>query len=267
MLSPRSTEQSSALFISFLFLTIILTTLIYFLQTSSVPFFSPSKSDTSSPPSSHQSNPSVPHSLNSHSPFSKTVVFSEHSNYENLSHVYDELWDELLPENGGFLRIIGNNESGREGEGKDVASEEDKKNKHKYGITMFHSLHCLGIMRGGVQELFREMEELKMEMGELKMGDMGKREKRDGEGGRREKRAGAGHNFGHLEHGDPLHWLHCFDYLRQTILCTADGTLEPPKADSRGKENVDGMTERQCRDPEELWRLSVESFEEDGYEG
>lgn len=32
--------------------------------------------------------------------------------------------------------------------------------------------------------------------------------------------------------------------------------------DSRGKENVDGMMERQCRDPGELWRASVESFEE-----
>ncbi|APA08442.1 predicted protein [Sclerotinia sclerotiorum 1980 UF-70] len=265
MLSPASTKQSSALFVSLIFLTIILTTLVYFLQTSSIPFFTPSKPDTSSPPSSHQSEPSVPYSLNPQSPFSKPIVFSEHSNYENLSHVYDELWDELLPENGGFLKVISSDVDGekRIGEEKGAAGEEVKKNKHKYGITMFHSLHCLGIMRGGVQELFREMEELKMKVGELEMGDMGRREKGGTEEGRTGKRAGEGHHFGHLEHGDPLHWLHCFDYLRQTILCTADGTLEPPKADSRGKENVDGMMERQCRDPEELWRLSVESFEKD----
>ncbi|RAL62701.1 hypothetical protein DID88_004544 [Monilinia fructigena] len=79
-------------------------------------------------------------------------------------------------------------------------------------------------------------------------------------GNEKEKKGGTGHDFGHAEHGDPLHWLHCFDYLRQTILCNADGTLEPPRVDSRGKENVDGMGERQCRDPEELWRLSLESF-------
>ena len=55
----------------------------------------------------------------------------------------------------------------------------------------------------------------------------------------------------------------CTDFTPkiQTVLCTADGTLEPPKADSKGKENVDGMMERQCKDPEELWKLSVESFE------
>ncbi|KAA8565466.1 hypothetical protein EYC84_009326 [Monilinia fructicola] len=122
-------------------------------------------------------------------------------------------------------------------------------------------------MRMGVQELFREMEELKVEV-EGSKGDMGGMGRGDGDGdgkvreNAKKVRGGTGHDFGHAEHGDPLHWLHCFDYLRQTILCNADGTLEPPKLDSRGKENVDGMGERQCRDPEELWRLSLESFGE-----
>ncbi|KAF7893620.1 uncharacterized protein EAF02_001158 [Botrytis sinoallii] len=275
MLTPRSTstKQSSSLLISFLFLIIILTTLIYFLQTSSVSFVSPPSSSNSHISPSSSSTPSIPESLNPSSPLSKIVLFSEHSTYENLSHEYDHLWDELLPQNGGFLRVYDEDikSNGKENtEGK--KGEVQNRKKHKYGITMFHSLHCLGIMRGGVQELFREMEELKMEVAELKMGkreddeEMEDDEERESKMRREQKKRaggghGHGHDFGHMEHGDPLHWLHCFDYLRQTVLCTADGTLEPPKADSKGKENVDGMMERQCKDPEELWKLSVESFE------
>lgn len=150
-------------------------------------------------------------------------MFSEHPEYENISHVYDGLWDELLPENGGFLRVLGSEDGNAEGKG--------EKKKHKYGITMFHSLHCLGIMRGGVQELFREMEDLRMEVEELggregmekiKGREMGRkpREMREKEGNEMGKREGAGHDFGHTEHGDPLHWLHCFDYLRQVSRLT-----------------------------------------------
>ncbi|KAM0124924.1 hypothetical protein ACHAO1_010843 [Botrytis cinerea] len=270
MLASRSTstKQSSSLLISFLFLIVILTTIIYFLQISSVSFVSPTSSPNSHTSPLSSSTPSISGSLNPSSPLSKTVLFSEHPIYENLSHEYDHLWDELLPQNGGFLRVF---DEDMESNGNEYAEgkkgEVQKGKKHRYGITMFHSLHCLGIMRGGVQELFREMEELKMEVEELKMEKMEDDEEAESKmrRGQQKKRAGGGHghghDFGHMEHGDPLHWLHCFDYLRQTVLCTADGTLEPPKADSKGKENVDGMMERQCKDPEELWKLSVESFD------
>lgn len=99
-------------------------------------------------------------------------------------------------------------DDGEEREGK--AIEEGGKKKHKFGITMFHSLHCLGIMRGGVQELFREMEELQKGKGM----EMDEDERVLG----RRAGTGTGHNFGHKEHGDPLHWLHCFDYLRQVCM-------------------------------------------------
>ncbi|TGO86839.1 hypothetical protein BPOR_0273g00180 [Botrytis porri] len=270
MLAPRSTstKQSSSLLISFLFLIVILTTLIYFLQTSSVSFVSPPSSSHSHASPLSSFTPSIPSSLNPSSPLSKTVLFSEHLTYENLSHEYDHLWDELLPQNRGFLRVYDEDrESNGKGDAEGKRGEVQKGKKHKYGITMFHSLHCLGIMRGGVQELFREMVELKIEVEELKMGKMEDDEDEESKVRREQKKKkaggghGHGHDFGHMEHGNPLHWLHCFDYLRQTVLCTADGTLEPPKADSKGKENVDGMMERQCKDPEELWKLSVESFE------
>lgn len=188
-------------------------------------FVSPTSSPNSHTSPLSSSTPSISGSLNPSSPLSKTVLFSEHPIYENLSHEYDHLWDELLPQNGGFLRVFDENmeSNGNEyAEGK--KGEVQKGKKHRYGITMFHSLHCLGIMRGGVQELFREMEELKMEVEELKMEKMEDDEEAESKmrRGQQKKRAGGGHghghDFGHMEHGDPLHWLHCFDYLRQ--VCT-----------------------------------------------
>ena len=56
-----------------------------------------------------------------------------------------------------------------------------------------------------MQELFREIEDLGNGAG---MDGMAKR------GGKGQGK-GSGKDFGHSEHGDPLHWLHCFDYLRQ----------------------------------------------------
>ncbi|KAG4032579.1 hypothetical protein MFRU_006g00500 [Monilinia fructicola] len=254
MLASRSQKQySSCFFIPLVFLVVVVVaTLAYFQQIHSSSAFSSASSYSST------SNPPIPQSLNPSASASKTVVFAEHAAYENLSHVYDSLWEDLLPSNKGFWQVVVESEDER---------ADQRVEKHKYGITMFHSLHCLGIMRMGVQELFREMEELKVEV-EGSKGDMGGMGRGDGDGdgkvreNAKKVRGGTGHDFGHAEHGDPLHWLHCFDYLRQTILCNADGTLEPPKLDSRGKENVDGMGERQCRDPEELWRLSLESFGE-----
>ncbi|KAM3066954.1 hypothetical protein ACMFMG_007098 [Clarireedia jacksonii] len=149
------------------------------------------------------------------------VQFSEHADYQNLSHSYDALWDSTLPSNGGFvLRYVENG------------------TQHEYGLSMYHSLHCLIMIRSAIQGLYDEIERSN---GEEKMA--------------------SDHSYYHGGHGDPVHWLHCFDYLRQTILYAADGTMEPPKKNSHGKENVDGMIERKCRDPRLLWKLSVDSYE------
>ena len=47
------------------------------------------------------------------------------------------------------------------------------------------------------------------------------------------------------------HWDHCFDYLRQALMCTADTTLEELEMNERGDVigRVDGWgTEHVCRD-------------------
>ncbi|APA10681.1 hypothetical protein SS1G_12465 [Sclerotinia sclerotiorum 1980 UF-70] len=120
----------------------------------------------------------------------------------------DVNWDEyLLTPNGGFIMVD---------EGDGVVKG--------YGVTMFHQLHCLGMIR---TMLFG--------------GDM---------------------NHDHEVQGaewskNPLHFLHCLDYIAQGIICTADDTLEVPKptTNAMGKvvDGIDGMGhEHQCRNASAL---------------
>jgi hypothetical protein len=47
------------------------------------------------------------------------------------------------------------------------------------------------------------------------------------------------------------HLVHCMEYLRRTIMCAADTTLEPFKTEHAG---VDGFgTVHQCRDYNQLY--------------
>ena len=56
---------------------------------------------------------------------------------------------------------------------------------------------------------------------------------------------------------DNSHWPHCFDYLRNAILCSADDTLEyPPIVDGKRLPFVDGAEEnRKCRNAQKLYDL------------
>lgn len=104
----------------------------------------------------------------------RVTTLSEHKPYESLSHDYDELWDQLLTPNGGFIIKI-----------------DDKNLRHRYGVSMFHQLHCLAMIRAALQML--------------------------------EQPNTLPGNASHHEHQheaqrsdfDMPHWLHCFDYLRQ----------------------------------------------------
>ncbi|KAL2045930.1 hypothetical protein ABVK25_011926 [Lepraria finkii] len=83
-------------------------------------------------------------------------------------------------------------------------------------LSAFHQLHCLYTVR---RALYSKASE-----GSLEEFDLGKERK--------------------------PHVAHCFDYLRQGILCSADSSIEP------AVDTVDGFLgagfPRQCRDFEEL---------------
>lgn len=67
-------------------------------------------------------------------PFQIETTFVEQRKYMSMSHDYDYLWADLLPENGGFVQ---------------ESYEEDV----EAGIAMFHQLHCLQMIRMAVQQL------------------------------------------------------------------------------------------------------------------
>jgi hypothetical protein len=101
--------------------------------------------------------------------YSHSTTFTPHPEYANLSHIYDELWDAILPANGGFL-IDSTGSS---------------------GITMFHQLHCLQLLRVGLQRAH----------------DVG--------GGHEDMMVPVVDMHEHDVHANPEHYLHCLDYLRQ----------------------------------------------------
>lgn len=152
-----------------------------------------------------------------------SMVFRENAEYKNLSHAHDQLWEDLVSPNGGFI----------------VVTSEDQ-SRHLYGISMYHQLHCLAMIRSAVQDLQSQIEAASpAEHGHENM------------------------HHAHARHSDsgnhlrPSHWLHCFDYLRQTILCNADGTVELPSISPSGEELIHGEGERQCRDWTRLRDLSM----------
>ena len=119
------------------------------------------------------------------SPRTQSVEFYEHYEYRNLSHASDHLWDELLTPNGGFL-----------------AGLDDAGQLHRYGISMFHQIHCVAMLRKVVQSL----------MSGAKAGSTAHAM----HGSYMNKKDSPSGNYGAAHNDlDSEHWLHCFDYLRQ----------------------------------------------------
>lgn len=64
---------------------------------------------------------------------------------------------------------------------------------------------------------------------------------------------------GDIQQSD-MHTLHCFDYLRESIICAADSALEPfrsPFDGGTGGDGIDGFGSlHQCRDFKQLFQWS-----------
>jgi hypothetical protein len=72
----------------------------------------------------------------------------------------------------------------------------------------------------------------------------------------------------HHDHQDMEHLDHCFDYLRQAIMCAADPAVEPAAIETEGpRRTVDGWgAEHLCRNWDELVDFAVENraYDKDG---
>ncbi|KAI0098117.1 hypothetical protein F4776DRAFT_532174 [Hypoxylon sp. NC0597] len=143
----------------------------------------------------------------------KYPIYSRNKVSEKL-----DWWDSLLTPNGGFLMV-----------------EEQSHEINQYGVSMFHQLHCLSMIRSVLLSSEMHMDHVQAES--------------------RDTAESA------KDHG---HFLHCFDYIVQAILCTADDALERSgKVLVPGGEAVDGINgmgqTHQCRNATLLYNYVLQS--------
>ncbi|KAJ9252205.1 hypothetical protein DTO271D3_2161 [Paecilomyces variotii] len=155
-------------------------------------------------------------------------VFRKIDILEDMGPAGDEAWDSLLlPKKGGYIFA----------RPEDPASNEAE----PWGITMFHSLHCLSMLRSAIQE----------------------------QQGENSSNAHVhNHNHNHTRRDgveDVNHTVHCLSYLAQALTCCGDGTLEKAihldEPDRRFAINGQGVW-HQCRDTSLLWDITMKSTRE-----
>ncbi|KAF2197593.1 hypothetical protein GQ43DRAFT_199641 [Delitschia confertaspora ATCC 74209] len=146
--------------------------------------------------------------------FARDPIFSEPHSPDG-----DAAWDSLMPEGRGFVLVENPEKYGYHG---GVPTE---KGVDRFSVSVFHQLHCLGMIRASYY-----------------------------------KRNSTTQPIGHLEGDVPPeildevhnhHIAHCFDYLRQALMCSADTTIEWAKVQSTGERNqVDGwgIPHETCKD-------------------
>jgi hypothetical protein len=117
------------------------------------------------------------------------VTFSQRDEFFDLSPAGDANWTALLPPNGGF-----------------VSHQTKNGNYEMAGLTMFHQLHCLQMIRAAFQDSFSEGKEAldaDLMSKDAGMGDVGLEHNTKNKVKR------------HGPHLDQEHWVHCLDYLMQ----------------------------------------------------
>ncbi|MCJ1445533.1 MAG: hypothetical protein MMC23_006038 [Stictis urceolatum] len=146
--------------------------------------------------------------------FTQPFKMDEYEEYQDIGPKGDQAWAGLFTENHGYLfqqyRLEG--------------TEQDT--VRVYGISMFHQLHCLQMIRFTMAAWNTTLHN-----------------------------ALTGDDLPVHHDIDGRHWLHCLDYLRRTTLCLADDTLEQPKVDPKheGKDIVSGEGTRMCRNNSRLY--------------
>ncbi|OQV01657.1 hypothetical protein CLAIMM_06971 [Cladophialophora immunda] len=174
-------------------------------------------------------------------PGSTTVprTFGRMAKLEDLSPAGDNAWaTETATRGGGFLAVRYNATM-----------------TQGYGLSMFHALHCLQMIRLALQEQRAEGCAGESGGGD-KVGRADPHHLHDS-GGR-----GSGGGAGNVDYE---HVAHCFSYVAESLLCAADGTIEPPTEEfnERGhlvSSNVDGAgVVHQCKDASLLWKVTQDS--------
>ncbi|KAI1128412.1 hypothetical protein F5Y10DRAFT_292064 [Nemania abortiva] len=133
--------------------------------------------------------------------FEYNQTFADPPNAEN-----DQAWNDLLPLGRGYIFVP-------DGDAYGLEPGVDTEYGEIYSVTMFHQIHCLGLIRRNYWRLVD---------GVLDNGASIDDETR-------------------RQLVNP-HIGHCFDYFRQSFECSADMTLEWPRTDHDGSRmTVDGV--------------------------
>lgn len=112
----------------------------------------------------------------------KEVTFVRNEQRYDLTTAGDPHWEAMLPSNGGFI----------------AAADGINSSTTAVGISMFHQLHCLQIIRRAFQVYT----------------DAGAKQSVRDEATPQIRKSGAQDAHAH-HHGDQRHWVHCLDYLAQ----------------------------------------------------
>lgn len=119
-----------------------------------------------------------------------TTQFEHFGRLEDLGPAGDVLWDSLLPQQGGMLWVATN-------------STENSSEREGWGISMFHAVHCLQMMREVFKSVVPENHPSHSAHSHP----------------RRLPRSGP-----HEHDMDPRHAVHCFSYLYQ--VCNSSITCQ-----------------------------------------
>ncbi|KAL2074963.1 hypothetical protein VTL71DRAFT_8743 [Oculimacula yallundae] len=151
--------------------------------------------------------------------------FRQRLDLEDMTEAGDSVWSSISStKQGGFLWV-----------------QYNETYKTGHGVSMFHALHCLSMIRNAV----------KAKSGPVAHSHGSKR----GIPARKSE--------------DEMHIGHCLSYVAQSLLCSADGTLERPKTrtDDAGnvlRDDVDGEdVKHQCKSADYL-REKIEQTEHRG---
>ncbi|CAK7224558.1 hypothetical protein SCUCBS95973_005557 [Sporothrix curviconia] len=159
------------------------------------------------------------------------VVFQPDPSYDVDPFGPDELdspWTKIPPPGKGHIKVANPSAYGLAG-GYPLAEDHDAPGTEEYTIALFHQLHCLAAIKSKMSRLQdwyeggNDNEYLRFALGEDQVADK--------------------------------HICHCFDYLRQALLCHGDTTLEKARVvvDEQGVAHtvrgVDGWgVTHSCRD-------------------
>ncbi|KAM7183711.1 protein of unknown function (DUF3328) domain containing protein [Naviculisporaceae sp. PSN 640] len=193
---------------------------------------------------------------------------------ENLTK--ETWWDRLLTPNGGFLMVLEDekDQMGQNHEAESANKPTSAPEPVGYGVSMFHQLHCLDMIR---RRLLEEIEGEGNSQAHAHDGAMpvhnhqrySKRDQLSTEGDTSEPGTVDGEQEEQdraekLRKFETMHLLHCLEYIAQAIICAADDALESSEPTELGNgEEVNGVNGEneihQCKNASVLYDFVARS--------